>query len=61
MSQNAESSRMSIGKEGFSVEKARTTALVRDVDDADDMRLAELGYRGEFKREFSVSLVLLSK
>ena len=34
---------------------AKETFVV--VANSDDVRLAELGYRGEFKREFSVSQV----
>lgn len=45
-------------KENQSVEVAETVA--RDdspsLRHADDVRLAELGYKSEFKREFSVSL-----
>ena len=45
-------------KDAASLEKATVTELVVDVRDADDARLAELGYKGEFKREFSVSTML---
>ena len=42
------------GGDALSVEKTGTAELVVDIGNADDVRLAELGYKGEFRREFSV-------
>ena len=35
--------------------KTETTVQINEVRHADDARLAELGYKSEFRREFSVS------
>ena len=45
-----------LGTPGASLEKVKmdTAEIVVEIKDVDNARLAELGYRGEFRREFSV-------
>ena len=40
------------------LDKSDVTETFVVVANSDDARLAELGYKGEFKREFSVSYVV---
>ena len=54
---------MSLKEKGGSVAVAYSTGVDHEnlsaVKHADDVRLAQLGYKSEFKREFSVSLTSL--
>lgn len=44
------------GRDNSSMEKSEVVDTIVEVRQADDARLAELGYKGEFRREFSVGL-----
>ena len=48
------------GGDNSSMEKSGVVDTVVEVRQADDVRLAELGYKGEFRREFSVGGVCAS-
>ncbi len=54
-------SRSRLSTETASAEKVKVeaTEVVIEIRDPDDARLAELGYKGEFRREFSVRVTSL--